>query len=429
MSEKKKLVINCAVADLTETSQETVDQYESITVNAAQVLCTPASNARLGAAGVLFNAASVYEMPSDTPGNITVSAQNGNFTIAKDSPAPEKPTFLCINGKLTVETGAESALRGYVGGTVNGMVICPKSMTGLLSGFTVNGKILPYPDGAVLLKKHTAIDRTFILRAADALYYAEKTLVLIAADLDISALVHKGARFSSKTAVIAESYLEAAIPLFDMDTEIVAVPDGCAYVDGDLTLSDQALRRYGDKLYVQGDMTASKDALEAVQKLRFLHVAGDVRAEAACADALCQIGAAYENLHIFHGRIFSERLSLTVDAHFAAQNPDGATFAECVDIRVKEDTPIEWLRGHVAFSECVNISCANEEQRAAIEDVAEECVSIRIAGEKKSSVGGAVMDAIKDAVAGAGESGGEKPSLLSVLKDTRVINATFYKLR
>lgn len=65
-----------------------------------------------------------------------------------------------VNGVLDIAPGAEAALSGYVGIQVNGQVICPESLSGLLSGATVNGEIEVYPDDCIRLKRTAVLDRT-----------------------------------------------------------------------------------------------------------------------------------------------------------------------------------------------------------------------------------------------------------------------------
>ena len=46
-------------------------------------------------------------------------------------------------------------------------------------------------------------------------YYARKCVVLADESLDVAELVNKGALFLTEKAIVAESLLEASIPLFE----------------------------------------------------------------------------------------------------------------------------------------------------------------------------------------------------------------------
>ena len=175
--------------------------------------------------------------------------------------------MLTVNGTLTIEPGAEQALAGYLRIVVNGKVCCPESLVGALAGIlSVNGTMTAYPDGAVLLKHTFVMDDTFALRAKNALYFAERRVVMLDPAIDPQALLDRGVRFKTKDALIAKGLAAAAVPLFDDTVNLRILPDGCAFVNDDATLGEPLLRRYGTKLYINGDLTIEKNGepLEAV---------------------------------------------------------------------------------------------------------------------------------------------------------------------
>ena len=57
--EKKNLVINAAVCDMRGATAEKLDPYEAVTVNAATIVTSPASQALLSGHHVQLNAADI----------------------------------------------------------------------------------------------------------------------------------------------------------------------------------------------------------------------------------------------------------------------------------------------------------------------------------------------------------------------------------
>ena len=125
----------------------------------------------------------------------------------------------------------------------------------LLAGLMMNGVIESYPDGCIRLKRTAVLDRTFRLRAREgALYYAAGRIAALDPALDFAALAAKNVRFSTPSLLVAESLAEAAVPLFDQETEITVLPDGCALVKDDADLDEELADRCGGKLYLLGSL-------------------------------------------------------------------------------------------------------------------------------------------------------------------------------
>ena len=382
MKKKKNLRVNCAVCDMRKVTEETLDQYDSITVNAGTVLSCAAARQLLAGHDVTVHTGSTVDLPD---GDVAVSTQNGAMTLSAGQ-KPAVPTFLIVNGRLTVEEGAADTLAGYVRITVNGKVLYPRSLSGALSQMNVNGKAECYPDGAVLLKSTFVMDDTFALRARDVLYYASGRIVLLKDGIDLAMLAEKGARFSTKTALIARRYAEKAAPLFDDQTELVILPDGCAFVEDDATLSDALIRRRGGMLYVNGDLTLDKNSGDALNQLTFLRVNGDVTLPRALEDAFLSLDAEYDALHIASGRRFAERISITVTKRMLG-DPEGVCCSECAKVRIAPDVTEDQILDRLRLSECAYIFCTPE-QRSAVEQVAEECAVISDGSEEDGGTPG-----------------------------------------
>ena len=273
MENKKKLHVNTAACDVRNITEEILSQYEKVEINTATVITSPEAQALLGKYQVAINAAANISVESD----VQFSTVNGPMTLSAGQAVPQGKIFVDVNGPLTLEAGCEEVLKSYVGMTVNGPVTCPASMTGLLSGFRINGPIRSYPDGSIVLQKSAILDRFFHLRAKqDALYYASRRIIALASDINFEKLTEKNVRFTTRTLVVSESLAEAAVPLFDDRTDIVVLPDGCAYVDDDVELNEALLKRYGGTLYIGGRLTVGPDSAALLDQVSYLKIDGDL---------------------------------------------------------------------------------------------------------------------------------------------------------
>ena len=236
---KKNLNVTAAVLDLRKVSEETFASYEDIKLQAALVLTTPRVEALLAKYPVEMEAAVSQSCGEDT----VVSIVNGKSSLSA-AHKPEKDTILMVNGKLTIAADAADTLRSYNKIIINGKAVCPESLTAVVNEKAmVNGKLSVYPDEAVVLKGTVKLDRSFLVRAKNCLYWTEKQFVAVDAKLDVDALAAKGVRFAAPKAVITEPLAEKLVPLFTDDTELVILPEGAAFVDDDLQLTPSALRR------------------------------------------------------------------------------------------------------------------------------------------------------------------------------------------
>lgn len=408
---KKKLVINAAVCDMRGATEEKLANYGSVTVNAATVITSPATQGLLARHEVALTAADSIEVPDGE--DVQAAMQNGSFTIGASSVSPAQRTILIVNGRLVVEPGAEKSLEGYVKIVVNGAVLCPESVAGALSSrLSVNGSMTTYPDDAVLLKRTFVVDGTFLLRAKPALYYAERCVVMLDPAIDARALSEKGVRFKTQTALIGERLAEAAVPMFSDTTDIRILPDGCAFVDGGATLGDALLKRCGMKLYVNGDLTVDHDASKALEKLEYLVVSGEVRLPKALLDAFSAVRAEYKSIKVVRGRQICDKTTVRIDRALLERNPDGIDVSDCAIVKLTPDIPPELIEERLTFSDCAQIKCT-EEQESAVAMVATDVAQIGGVEEEGDIPGvGSIGNLIKGTLG---------------LGDTKVINSVSYR--
>ena len=392
----KKFVVNCAVCDMTHVQEETLAEYESITINCASVLVTPETKALINRYPVQINAADVMEVPEGTE----IRQVNGKCVISAGS-CVEGGAVLLVNGKVIIEKDALEAARSYHSIQVNGKVIAPRSIADRLHNLNVNGKIIAYPDGAILLKGTEIIDRTFALRAKPSLYYADKCIVFTDKDIDVQKIAAKGATFETPRVIVAESFCEDIIPLIDERAEIRVVPDGTAFIDDSAELDAMLIRRRGAKLYVNGDLTI-RDG-EAVAQVEKLYVEGTVRVIESLKDAFLNLDAEYKDMEVIreYGCEVRDMVMAKVDRKILERNPGGVLYCDCAMLKIGKDIEEDLILERLVIRDVAQVICTPE-QEAAVSAVSSDVAHIN-----------------------TGEDGVIK-KLLNTDPDAKVINAAKY---
>ena len=252
----KKLLINCATCDARNALEENYAHYEQITVNCATVLTSPSAKAMMNKLPFTLNCANVLEIE----GTVDFRTINGSGEIKSGDAVSASKYYMVVNGALTIGPDTQEQLAQCVGMTINGSLTCPESIYATLTGVNVNGSTTCYPDGAIVLKRNAVIDKLFVLRAKNNLYWSGRRMIMVDPELDATKLKTKGATFSTKEVILSESKVEELIDLIDEKAEIIIVPDGTSVVLDDITLDSDTLRRYGNQLYVIGDAVVTEDA-------------------------------------------------------------------------------------------------------------------------------------------------------------------------
>lgn len=406
----KKLVINCGSCDARSVSEATLAAYESIHINTGTVIVTPESKNLLNQYAVTMNCGDILELEKD----VKLSSVNGSAQI-KSTDVVSGRTYLNVNGSLEIGPGAEKVLEQYVGISVNGSVTYPESMSGAVSKLSVNGSTICYPDDAIVLKRNAVIDKVFALRAKNKRYWSAKRMVMVDPNLDAAALAAKGATFSTKEVILAESKVDGLIDRIDEKAEIVIVPDGTSVVLDDLELTELMVRKHGTRLYVVGDVKLQKEAREALTQLEYLNIQGDVTVPNELKELLVEKAEAITgDIQVMRGRYMSDKMSVRISKWMLEQETDGLNVTDCMKVTVDEDIPNELILERLSISDCVEVKCAPE-QEAALAAVCEDVMKIGKGDDDGAQMG--VGDMIKSALGGAKE-----------LLDTKIINAGDYVL-
>lgn len=382
----KKLLINCASCDARKIREDDYAHYEAININTAALFTSPEAKAVLNRLPVSIDCANVIELEGD----VDLRTVNGRGEIRSEDAVPERKFYMLVNGVLNIGPDTRKQLAQCVGMTINGALKCPESVYASLSGVMINGSVACYPDGAIVLKRNAVIDGLFALRAKSALYWAERRMIMVDAELDAEALKSKGASFSSKEVIIARSKVEAMLGLIDERAELTIVPDGTAVVLDDITLDAAALHRHGKRLYVIGDVTVPENA-SALNELEYLNIRGDARVpeqhREKFLDKLADISGEVK-LARPKGASIVDKPIVKVTKWMLEQQPAGIEVIDCAVVKIADDIPKELLAERLRIEDCGVVKCGEE-----LEDtIAMVCENVgRIGGESDS-----VMAGLKD---------------------------------
>ena len=120
----KKLNVDAAVLDLRQLSEETLDAYESCTLDTVVALTNRRAQNLLARKGVRLDAALTINSEEE----LEVNVINGKVTLDGNG-IPEKKQVLVVNGKLFLKPEAAAVLDNYESVVVNGKIYCPASLS------------------------------------------------------------------------------------------------------------------------------------------------------------------------------------------------------------------------------------------------------------------------------------------------------------
>ena len=377
---KKNLKVEAAVLDLRHLTEETLAGYGQIKMEAALVLTGPDTEPLLANHAVELEAALTQRCDDET----TVNVVNGKMTL-NAAGKPEGKAVLIVNGKLDIAADAADTLRAYEKIIVNGKALCPESLAGLVARVcAINGKLSVYPDEAVVLKGTVRLDRLFLLRAQKRLYWTDQRFVAMDPRLDAAALAAKGVHFAAPRVLLAESFAETLLPLFNEDAEVTILPEGTTLVDDDLELTSRGIRRYGTRIHVLGDVTVAAEAAEALAELEYLHASGDVLLPAALEDAFYGIpDTGYQELRVLRGKLLEGCVNAKINAKALALDADGISCVDCATVTLDPALTPEEILTKLHLSSCAVVRCTAA-QEAAVMAVSTDAGCIRVTDAPKT---------------------------------------------
>lgn len=399
-----KMKVNCDVCDARNVSEETLKTYEKIKINCDLMLVTQEAKNLLNRYAVNLNCDNVMELT----GEVQLRSVNGAAQI-KATDVTASKIYLQVNGSLEIGPGTEKVLEQYVGIQVNGAVTYPESISAYLGKLKVNGATCCYPDGAVVLKRNAVIDKTFVLRAKQKLYWSARRMVMVDPALDGEALARKGAAFSSKEVILTEDKVESLVDCIDEKAELVIVPEGTRVILDDVELDMGAVKRYGRKLYIAGDVTVSEKDGESLRELEYLHIQGDVRVAGCWKDLLLEKAEISGSVRVVKGRCIGDMPKVRISKAMLEREKEGIRVEDCAVVRLDGDISSDLILDKLTIVDCTAVTCSPE-QEGAVAMIAEDVAQI---GKGEEGVGGLLEDVF---------------SGIKKLADTKVINAGDYVL-
>ena len=405
----KKLMINCATCDARNAIEENYAHYEQITINCAMVLTSPATKAMMNKLPFTLNCANVLEVDE----KVDLRTINGSSEIRHGDVVPGSKYYMIVNGALAIGPDTQAQLAQCVGMTINGSLTCPESVYATLQGVKVNGSTTCYPDGAIVLKRNVVIDKLFVLRAKNRLYWSSRRMIMVDPELDIAKLKTKGVTFSTKEAIISQSILEDLIDLIDEKVEIIVVPDGTSVVVDDITLDEDVLRRYGKQLYVIGDVIIPDDG-GALDEVKYLNIRGDVKVPQEHKEkllrVLTEISGEIKTAKP-KGSTLEDKPFVKITKWMLEQQPMGIDVSDCAIVKIADDIPKELIVQRLHIEDCGIVKCSEEQEDA----VTMICSDVGQIGGSDEDNG--IGDIIKTAMGG-----------IKGVLETKIINAADYVL-
>ncbi len=385
--EKKNLHINCGLLDVTSLTSETLENYEKISANCAVLVTTPETSALLARVGAQINAGHTVSSAQ----GVRTLLSNGCCELTADTDVPEN-SMLMVNGKLRLFPGADETIAKYHLVLVNGQIILPESVRSVLGLINLNGNSLVYPDGADFREGGLEVSRRLARMAKEnALYYVIGAAFLMEEGVDVEVLLDKNVVVHASRAYVSSAYPDGDL-LFDENTEIRIVPEGCAFVRENLTLDSAASALHGRKICVAGDVRAEKDAAEALAAIEEITVHGT----AFIAEELLPLWS--EKCHradrieiIKPGRLISDTSEdVLVGPDMLALCPDGLRIRDCVNVLI--DPAIEPALLAEKILELCGVACCvcTEQQQSALHLIANETFFAREKAEEKKDDGNTI---------------------------------------
>lgn len=364
----KKLRINVGTLDLTELTSEKLAAYDSVEINGGVLLLTPSARKLLAEKGASLNMGMYF----DVPDNARVMTSNGSSHIAADSIVPENCVLMC-NGSLHLHPGSADAVAAYAVLLVQGRVILPESMRGALSHITHNGSTLVYPDDAQYVSGNITVDRRFSRQAGSGAYlFTGDDAFLTDPAVDVSALLDKNVVIHAQKAYVSEEIADGDM-LFDMQTEIVPVPAGYAFVRAEtpLLIDATTAARWGKKLFVVGSVRAEAASADGLNALESLFVCGDAEVDEELLPSWNARCLRADNLSVIdNSRIVSELPEAIISREILEACDHGLSLEECRLVTVLPDVEPALLAEKVKrLSECAACVCT-EAQQAVLQLVA-----------------------------------------------------------
>ncbi|WP_022778876.1 hypothetical protein [Butyrivibrio sp. AE3009] len=418
-----KLRINCETCDARRINEDNYKEFSSIRIYTENLIVDDRSKEILNRLPFNIKAEEVRSKDiGEAPGNMTQTI-NGVYEISPNSTVAEG-TAISVNGMLKIAPGSQEVLKKYCRITVNGIILCPKSIAAMLPfpGLSINGMTKAYPDDYVLMDNRYRLDKYFPVRAPrDTGYFAATFIYDNDPETDFAKLSEKNVKFSTDKIYIRQSHLETALPLFNIEAEIVEIPDNCRVVVSDENeIDEQFVNTYGTNLYIIGDAHISSANMSALNRLESLVVEGELVTNQECVPRLNEIKASYKKIVVAKGIVIEDMPIANLDRVTLEAAEDGILIRDCALLKIAKDIPAELIRERLKIRDCAKVTCSDE-QKGAVSSVSSDVAFI----------GSDTVKSLITSIFGGGNTvevneTHTEPSAFE--DDTKYINAEYYEL-
>ena len=409
-----RLKISCDVCDARKINEDNYKEYDEIMITTDEMLVDERSKNILHRLPFSIKADEIKSQELNAQVK-NVQSINGVYEIGSDT-AVQEGTTLSINGFLKIAPNAEETLNKFEKISINGVILCPKSLSGRLpmNKISMNGMTKAYPDDYVLLDNRYNLDKYFPFRAQENKgYFAALCIYDMDIETDFGKLLEKNVKLHTDKIYVRKSHLEKALPIVNIEAKIVEVPDECSIVVKETCVIDDSLiTGYGDNLYITGDAMIKKDNYAVLEKIKARVVDGTVRIDRECVDKFNELNATCEKLIVMEGHTITDQAFATIDRETLENHPEGVSVRDVAMLNVSPDIPPALIRERLKITDCAKVSCS-EQQKAAISEVSTDVALIGSPTIK--NVFGSLF----------GRGGNESEGSYG---DTKYINADYYEL-
>lgn len=407
MSEKKNLMINCDVCDARNAKEEYLSGYEQIMINTDLLLVSAESRGVLERLPAICNTDNTLEVD----GNANLIFQNGRMEINSSSAFPADTVF-AVNGDLMIHSDtSRQTLEALRAVNVTGSLLCPASLLTCIKELYATGETKTYPDDCIILPPVFTPDEYFHLRAREGQkYYVEQEVRLTVPGISLAALGDKKVQFISPRFFVPAEKAADALELFDEKASMVVIPQGCAFIDACEELSENLLRKYGNRLFFRGDLTLTAESIPLLSRLEKLYVSGTLLVPENLAEDFYQFDVECSSVKVVKEekrRILENSPRIILDKNILTASPQGVLVQNCAVLTIDENITPQDILDHVEIVNCARVDCS-ENQKAAVY-------------QKSSNV----------PQIGSREENGEPSGMLGILlnlAETKMINADKYVL-
>ncbi len=407
MSEKKNLMINCDVCDARNAKEEYLSGYEQIMINTDLLLVSAESRGVLERLPAICNTDNTLEVDD----NANLIFQNGRMEINSSSAFPADTVF-AVNGDLMIHSDtSRQTLEALRAVNVTGSLLCPASLLTCIKELYVTGETKTYPDDCIILPPVFTPDEYFHLRAREGQkYYVEQEVRLTVPGIDLGILRDKKVRFISPRFFVPAEKAADALELFNETASMEVIPQGYAFINACEELSENLLRKCGNRLFFRGDLTLTGENLSLLSRLEKLYVSGTLLVPENLAEDFYQFDVECSSVKVVKEekrRILENSPRIILDKNILTASPQGILVQNCAVLTIEKNITPQDIIDHVEIVNCARVDCS-ENQKAAVY-------------QKSSNV----------PQIGSREENGEPSGMLGILlnlAETKMINADKYVL-